>query len=386
MTPIRHFVSHHNLDRDAVVALEIEMRRRGLASWRDRKDQHRGVKTDLAVLRAIEVETDGFVIYGSPKILGSDYVWNHEWPPAFLRNQGECDRDHPFPYPLTPLFVRGVKPEDLKKAATEHGRPAPAKFNGERLEEGDGASRRTVANHLLRTALKRRTAELDGPLRLHLNTFVAPDGLDTDILVDWADEFAPGAEPPWDDLLAARDDLKTEIARTGRALEMTVQSRLGPAFAFGHAFPVAAKIRLRVGGDGWALGAREDPVLVTAQDVSDAVGDPQVAVVEASLTRKVNVAAEWTVAALGLRPSRILRLDYGPGIEAVDAAVAAAASAAFGRRLRMLRDDGITEAHIFLAGPAPLALLLGASVNAGPAMTLYHSSDGHYVRSVRLGA
>lgn len=49
-----------------------------------------------------------------------------------------------------------------------------------------------------------------------------------------------------------------------------------------------------------------------------------------------------------------------------------------------MRDDGVAEAHIFLAGPAPLALLLGASFNAGPATTLYHTRDGEYVPSVRL--
>ncbi len=36
------------------------------ASWRDRKDQHRGVATDPAVLAAIQGETDGFAIYARP--------------------------------------------------------------------------------------------------------------------------------------------------------------------------------------------------------------------------------------------------------------------------------------------------------------------------------
>jgi hypothetical protein len=40
---------------------------------------------------------------------------------------------------------------------------------------------------------------------------------------------------------------------------------------------------------------------------------------------------------------------------------------------------------MFLLTPAPLALLLGASINAGPAMTIYHADDGRYVRSIRLG-
>jgi SMODS-associated and fused to various effectors sensor domain len=85
-----------------------------------------------------------------------------------------------------------------------------------------------------------------------------------------------------------------------------------------------------------------------------------------------------------LTPSRRLSIAYGPDVDHVDAAVAAAATAAFGRRLKRMRAEDITEAHVFLAGPAPLALLLGASVNEGPAMTLYHTVDGEYVRSVRL--
>jgi hypothetical protein len=109
-------------------------------------------------------------------------------------------------------------------------------------------------------------------------------------------------------------------------------------------------------------------------------------VVELSLARTVTVAVDRAITALALAPSRRLSLVYGPGVDHVDAAVAAAATAAFGRRLKRLRDEGVTEARVFLAGPAPLSLLLGASVNAGPAMTLYHTVDGEYVRSVRLSA
>ena len=47
------------------------------------------------------------------------------------------------------------------------------------------------------------------------------------------------------------------------------------------------------------------------------------------------------------------------------------------RRLKKMRDEGVAEAHLFLASPAPLALLFGASVNAGPAMTLYDTSMGN---------
>jgi hypothetical protein len=58
--PIRHFLSHEHGDRPALIRLETEMRRRGLSSWRDRKDQYRGVATDPAVVKAIQSETMGF--------------------------------------------------------------------------------------------------------------------------------------------------------------------------------------------------------------------------------------------------------------------------------------------------------------------------------------
>ncbi len=382
--PIRHFLSHQNGDRAALVRLETEMRRRGLSSWRDRKDQHRGVATGPAVLTAVQTDTDGFVIYGTKKILDSAYVWEHEWPPAYLRHQAETGADHPFPYPLIPIFV-DIGVTDLKGAAKTFKQPLPNTFNGERLKAGT-AGRRAMANHLIRIALARRSAEAaPGPLRLHLTTFAVADDLDADVLVDWSPEFTAGVTTPWTDLLLARDDLAAELARTGRGLEITVQSPLGPAFAFGHAFPHVSKIPITA-GDGWQLGHAEDPTQIAATDTPIVAGDQRVAIVEVSLARNVAAAVDRAVDALGLAPSRRVSIGYGPDADHVDAAVAAAATAAFGRRLKGMRDDGISEAHVFLAGPAPLALLLGASVNAGPAMTLYHTADGDYVRSVRLPA
>jgi hypothetical protein len=382
--PVRQFLSHQNGDRAALMRLETDMRRRGLSSWRDRKDQHRGVATDPAVLTAIQTDTDGFVVYGTKKILASAYVWEHEWPPAYLRHQAETGADHPFPYPLIPIFV-GIGVTDLKAAAQTFKQPLPTTFNGERLKPG-AAGRRAMANHLLRTALTRRAAEAaPGRLRLHLTTFAAADDLEADVLVDWSPEFVAGFTTPWADLLVARDDLAEELARTGRGLGISVQSRLGPAFAFGHAFPYVSKIPITA-GDGWQLGHAEDPALIAVTDIPVAAGDPRVAIVEVSLARNVAVAVDRAVSALGLAPSHRLSIGYGPDADHVDAAVAAAATAAFGRRLKAMRDDGVTEAHVFLAGPVPLALLLGASVNAGPAITLYHTADGEYLRSVRLPA
>jgi len=381
--PVRHFLSHQNGDRAALVRLETDMRRRGLLSWRDRKDQARGVATDPAVLKAIESETDGFVLYGSGKILRSEYVWKSEWPPAFLRNRAEADADHPFPYPLIPIFVGSTTVSDLKGAAAHFGKPVPTKFNGERLRRGT-AGRRAVANYLLDTALARRHAEAPpGPLKMHVTTFPVPATLDADIALDWAPEFESGVDVPWSELLVARDDLAVAIARTGRPLAISVQARLGPAYAVGRAFPRVSRIGITA-GDGWRLGTTEDTSLVAADDRRDPTGDPAVAVVEVAFGRTITNAVDRAITDFAIAPGRRLRIGYGPGADHVDAEVAAAATATFMRRLKALRDDGVHEAHVFLLGPAPLALLLGAAVNAGPAVTLYHTVDGSYVRSVRL--
>jgi hypothetical protein len=360
------------------------MRRRGLASWRDRKDQHPGIATDPTVTQAIDTDTDGFVIYGTPRILGSAYVWKREWPRAFLRNQAESGADHPFPYPLMIIFC-GPTPNDIKNAAVAFKQPVPTTFNGERLKTGP-VGRRAMANHLLGTALTRRAAEASpGPLRLHLTTFAVAKDLDADVLVDWSPEFATNVSTPWTDLLIARDDLAASLTRTGAGIAFSVQSRLAPAFAFGHAFPHVSRIRISA-GDGWQLGQDEDSKLVVATQTLHPDGDPEIAVVEISLARVVTDAVDRALTIFRLSPSHRLSIGYGPDADHVDAGVAAAASATFGRRLRKMRDEGVAEAHVFLAGPAPLAFLLGASVNAGPAITLYHTIDGDYVLAVRLPA
>lgn len=381
--PIRHFLSHQNGDRAALIRLETDMRRRGLLSWRDRKDQARGVATDPAVIKAIRDDTDGFVFYGSSKLLTSKYVWENEWPIAYLRNQAEAGNGHPFPYPLIPIFIGKTGPGDLRDAARSYRQPVPTAFNGERLRAGaDG--RRVVANYLLETAIARRQAEIGlDPIRILVSTFAIPHHPDADLVVDWGPEFTDNIATPWPDLLRARDDLADVLARAALPIEFVVQARLGPAFAFGNAFPSVSKMTI-VSTDGWRLGAAEDPARIDATETLDPTGDPRVGVVQVSLARDVSVAVDHAVTGFDIRASRRLSIRFGPSADRVAADVAAAATATFASRLKALRDNGITETHIFLAVPAPLALLLGAAINAGPAMTLYHTADGQYVKAVRL--
>lgn len=380
MRPIRHFLSHQHVDRPQLALLEADMRRRGLLSWRDRKDQHLGAATDPAVERAIREDTDGLALYGSRNVIDSWYVWNREWPPAYLRHQAERDAGHAMPYPLIPL-LDGIDIEDLKAAALSFNTTTPSPFNGERLDGSDARSRRPVARGLLRTALARRCLESSAPLRLHLTTFGVSDQHDGDIVVDWTEDFTSDSVP-WDELLWGRDDLKAELARTGRSLEVSVQTRLAPAFAFGHAFP-SARIPIMVGPDRWQVGRAADPALISCS-IEDRQGDRRVAAVIVSLARDVSHAAEAAIAELAVSASRVARIAFAPGVAVVSQDGASAAAHSFGRVLRDLGDGGVVEAHLFMAAPADLALLLGTAINAGPAITLYHTANGRYVPSVRL--
>ena len=54
--------------------------------------------------------------------------------------------------------------------------------------------------------------------------------------------------------------------------------------------------------------------------------------------------------------------------------VAAAAAAQVGDVLRRLRDDGVTDYHVLLASPAPLAALIGRHLHALGTVHVYFSN------------
>lgn len=387
MKPVRFFLSHQNAARPAVIELETAMRRRGIASWRDRKDQTIGHKTYPMIERAIDHDTDGFALFGSEHVLDSEYVWTIEWPRAVERHAKEEASSLRCPYPIVPLFVDGLAPAALETAAATFGVSSPVSFDGEFLASSDATSVARVARRLLRTAISRRTSlyEPDRPLHLHLATFEPPAGLDSDLLIDWTADFADGPTP-WPELLAALDDLKAELARADRSLHITTSARLPAAFALGHAFPPPSRIAISAGPDGWKIAPRGScgsPIVVEREERPS--GNPTVAIVKASFTRDVHVLAEEATTRLSLNPAMAVRLGLSDGAGAVNAQSAAAAAAVFGQELRSLGDAGVLEVHLFIAAPADLALLLGAAVNAGPAMTAYYLEDvRHYARSVTL--
>lgn len=382
MTPVRFFLSHEHDDRAAVMRLEADLRRRGVTSWRDRKDQRLGDQTDPIIERAIAEQTDAFVMYGSTTFASSEYVWTREWPVAYRRHESEAEASRPMPYPIVPLFVGDAGVNDMKRAADAFGQPEPTTANGEHLDEVDETSRQMVVTGLLRSAVHLAAQRHAGALRLHLTTFAGADDLDTDLLVDWSQDF-DGSAAPWSQLLFARDELKRALAELRRPIHVTAQARITAAFVFGHGFPRPARLPVSAGIGRWTVGDGDDRARVRVQ-TTKVDGHADVGAVIVSLARDVAVAAHQAVRDLDLQPSRITEIGFAGGVTVVDADVAAAASFAFKQTLRRMRDDGIVGAHVFLAVPADLAVLLGAAINAGPVLTLYHTEGGRYVPTLDL--
>jgi hypothetical protein len=388
MRPVEFFLSHQHDDRTRLVELEAAMRRRGLASWRDRKSLQVGDETDEMVATAIARETSGFVLFGSDRIAASDYVWLKEWPRAHARHEAERSSGLRAPYRVIPVFVDGVGGDLLQEAALSRGQPSLLTFNGEFLQSDNSSSHDSLARRLVSAALVDRAVMTESPLRLHLSTFRVANDLAADILVDWRMEVE-GGDPDWAALIRAGDDLAAELAALSRPLEIDAQARLTAAFVLGHAFPLASRVDITAvhrDGQRWRLQVRPNGSAIAVETELRAEGDPAIAVVEVSLARSVAAAAGEATTRRQLNPGRVLRLEMPPSVSEVDAEVAGASAAAFGQGLRALRDGGVREAHVFLAAPAALAVLLGAAIDAGPAMTLYASRDGRSQKEVRLTA
>jgi hypothetical protein len=254
---------------------------------------------------------------------------------------------------------------------------------------GDAGQRDHIARWLLRGALADRCAIHARPLRVKFSTFPGSGTSHAvaDLIVDWSPEFVDAAVD-WTLLQTSLTDLEEEIAAVRRPIEVDVQARLVPAFVLGHAFPLASRIGVTAihrDGSRWTIGS-PDPTKVAVSRSKLDDGNGAVAVVEVSLARDVTASVASAVERLRLQPGWSARLTFADGIETVDPFVAGAASASFGQVLRDLRDVGVRHAHVFIATPAALALLLGASVNVGPEMTLYHTTAGEYRAAVALAS
>src|SRR5947199_5892374 len=90
--PATAFLSYKRKNADEVKYLQRQLHVRGVQAWRDVTDLDLGSYSQDEVVRAIEQESDAFLLYITPQSLTSDFIWDIEVPTAFRRWQ----RDHTF--------------------------------------------------------------------------------------------------------------------------------------------------------------------------------------------------------------------------------------------------------------------------------------------------
>ncbi len=388
MRPFTLFTSYRRVDSDAIEGLERQLRIRGLRSWRDVRSIGHGAASTDEIRRAIRAETDGFLAVATNEYLArnpgrADVVWDVELPEA-------GDRWRSGRYPVTPLFV-GTQAKCWAQRCAEEGLADLGSANGSHAG-GDPASAEHAfsaeAHAQLRNALTGAGSELVVAFRSFPMATLPPAAL---LDIDWAAEIDSRGPETWqEELLPALDDLHDALGAAGvRMLHVHVLARLSAALAFGIKIPLATGIHLTpYGRDGevWDARASLETRPLLREDRLAHRGDPRVAVVELSIVR--DLARDGAALAEQVGAATHLRLASATADRSTDPRPEAGAVAGqIGDTARRLRTEGITDFHVLLASPAPLAVLIGQQLHAIGRVHAYFRDDaGRLARAFSTSA
>jgi len=193
-------------------------------------------------------------------------------------------------------------------------------------------------------------------------------------------------------LLPSLNEVKDVLSglSLSRKLHLAVQARLSASVALGYVFRASTGFSLAVESRGVVYSTTEAiPERAPLEMAHEArSGDPGVAMVEVSISRDVStpVAEYVTSRRPAFSTSLRFRPPGGPSKEAVrDAGHALAIARQVGRAIQRLNDrrQG-DEVHLFVAAPAPVAVLLEHQLNACGRIHLYQRMDGVYTPACTL--
>jgi len=382
----RPFLSHRRADRGAVIALKRALAVYGVGGWRDLDDLHLGELGQPTFERAIDEVTGGLLWYGTKRVLGSWYVNSVELPAAVRRKRREPD------YPLVPLFVT-VTPAHARAALARPNGLAPDDhatfFEAHGLVRGRAPIepfRAEVARKYVRSAVK--WLKQDG-YSVAVTALAEPGGT-RDFTFDWrgvldseSRELTPGTTGAIVDALHAfRDAIKPTAEFPAVTLDLDLPLPL--AMLVGYEWRPATRLKLtvrqrrrsgivRVAGDGRSRRGWPD-----WDEQHPGGGGPcvvAVATTAAPLTRPLRAYAAEIGASKSLELLVPGELDAS-GLRGLARHVAA--------QLRATNAEGV-EKHLLMAGPAALALLVGASSNANGPTTMPFWDGRGYVSPIVIG-
>lgn len=389
--PISAFLSHAGADGRArlIAPLEEEIELRGAAVWRDvhrlLPGQHNWEEIQLGINEATM-----FIQVATPRSVTRPSVWR-EIEMAHARREREPG------FPIAVVRI-GISREDLDEACVQYRvRPLSVYQQHEvtldpswRAEQDPGWAQR-AARQLLGTAVQQRVREdPERSLMLAIRSSTTRTAQVPDLDLDWSGCFTPEPDAEtWGRLLAALMDVADAVTSQTRQPRIAVAplARLGAGYALGWAIPRTSGRALDIihadKRQTWASDAApNDDGRTEFIEETDADGEPQLAGVLLSVGRDARELYQRSDALR--RVGRLLEVRRPAGAD-LTAESAAYVALRIGDAIRGWCDSrGVTEVHIFGAGPIGLAVLIGRQLNATVDVTVFHDQGGVYTAACRL--
>jgi hypothetical protein len=386
-------ISYSWEDMAQIERLEQLLRLRGVPVWRDRPQLGFGALQETEILRVIDEEAAGALIYLTPAALdgGVGFIPKVELPAIHAR----ALRDPEFFFGA--LFA-GYSPGDGQAALHERtGIPIGAAWGialGDPVEDADLVR---AADAVLGAYL---TSLPDGALRVRVDTRDAiPLGAGEPLHLAWAPPLAHDvADVPGDawsgELIPALGALRHALlARRAHELVIGGRAHLSAALALGFELRQPGPWRLTLvtdDGTTWQAGPSEgDSAGWRLSEAAGSLGHgPSPLVVVVSATHDIGaVVTRHRAGAGAARATLSISPEAGAGRASVDPLRANALAATIAGAIRTARRRYDTdETHLYLACPWPLAALLGHHLaSSGPVLSFEAnpSRDG-YLPACRL--
>jgi hypothetical protein len=405
------FISYRRTRTTDVELLVPALHDVGIPTWVDTMDM-RYQPTEESLRTCLrDSSTAGAILYLTPDVRDSPYVRLET--EEILRRHARSDG-----FWVLPLVGGGL---DYAEASTVLagviGADTLAEWN---LLKTNDPFTPTIAVEVAAAALRERIVAISDrlppgdPVRVQLRVRDAtPTAPGSDLIMDWRSHFTPDADPAvWETtLLPAVRTVRQTLQKhaPGRPIDLEGRPSLPAAFAFGHALPEPSGQPVRyvqfMRGDGstqaWSLNAASDATLAdergwTAKTIAKNINGLHLAV----LISITNDTHRWYATSLtDLPPMRAqIIIDHSdaantssndrPDIQIRDDREAASLARMTSRAIRNALDTyGPLEAvHLFFAGPAGLAVLIGQLTNTLPPVVTYDAihDTGRYTRAATL--
>jgi hypothetical protein len=389
----RAFVSYAHEDVESAIRLVEELKLRGFDVFRDVERMREGRRL-LDEMGAGIDRADLVMCLLTPSSLASTPVIEGELKPS-LRKAARSGR----PIVMPVVCGLGNTHDEVTThtwAALQHdfastwtGGILPTEFDQVGV---DDAAR--LADKALRAVLSAGVGPGDGAWSLDVATrgcAPASDGLSVD-----ATSFLGGAgklvghPAAWARLKRGITELEQALRAHGRRREIAVAGdmHLTAGVAVGYTFRRTTGWRLRVRADDQAFYPLSNDWGHSGLRVLREPGSPAASLITAEINltgRQMDGLVDDVLSTLG-RPSERLRIEHVAGSMYIPCdQLAAMAGTAANAMKEAVSDRRADTVHLFLAGPAAFAVLLGAELNAlGPFLQLYEWADHAYHASLEL--